>query len=180
MCRLKIFSILCWLVEGPFWELKILGRTSSGRGSFLMGKSCLLTDWRGKLSSQQGEACRTGKTSGREEIPRWSITILSAGAEGAGAHQHLTGKGHGCWATGSSPEFWGRGSATHISSGGRHDQRGLPATACWAGAGLRSAAKGLCAGSPIEVRGFKKLTVPTADTNSKSNVIRASLFPWFC
>lgn len=74
MCGLKTFGSLCWLVEGPFREAKILVCTSLGFGGSLLGNSSLLTDWREKLSSQQGEACQTAKASGREQILLWNAS----------------------------------------------------------------------------------------------------------
>ena len=70
MCGLKVLGALCWLVEGPFREAKILVCTALGFGCFLLGNSSLLTDWKGKHSSQQGKACQITKSSGREQIHR--------------------------------------------------------------------------------------------------------------
>jgi hypothetical protein len=70
MCGLKALGAPCWLVEGPFREAKILICTSLGFGGFLPGNSSLLTDWKGKLSSQQVEACQIAKSSSREQIHR--------------------------------------------------------------------------------------------------------------
>lgn len=92
--------------------MKILVRTSLGRGSFLTGNSSLLTDWRGKLSSQQREACQTGNTSGREQIPFWSMTITLVGAEG----NHTASDRDVTWVLGppaAATGLWGRGSVTH-------------------------------------------------------------------
>lgn len=85
MCGWKVLSALCWLVEGPFREAKILVCTSLGFGGFLLGNSSLLTDWKGKRSSRQGEACQIAKSSGREEIHRsWHRGV---------PHHHRAGMG---------------------------------------------------------------------------------------
>lgn len=115
--------------------------------SFLMGNLSLLTDWRGKLSSQQQEACQTGKASGREQIPLWSITITLVGAEG----NHTASSRNVAWVLGPPAAATGLRKGLHDTSvtevGMTSDASQPLRPAEHQGAGPQSEEKGLCAAS---------------------------------
>lgn len=140
--------------------------------SFLMGNLSLLTDWRGKLSSQQQEACQTGKASGREQIPLWSITITLVGAEG----NHTASSRNVAWVLGPPAAATGLRKGLHDTS---VTEVGMtPPSLC----GLLSTReqvhgqrKRAYVQPPTEVRGFKKLNVTTTDTNLQFKVTQPSI-----
>lgn len=121
VCGLKALGTLCWLVDGPFREAKILVCASLGFGGFLLGNASLLTDWKGKLSSQQGEACQIAESGGREQILLWNASSQSwhRGTQ----HEHRTAMGCDCWtANNVVMGLGGRCSEICVSTRGRHGE----------------------------------------------------------
>lgn len=90
-CGLKFFGTLCWLVEGPFGELKRLRRNILRLWPLPDGvnQACLQTG-EGNPRASKGKPAKLERRVAENRFPLRSITI-SSWSRGK-PHQHRTGK----------------------------------------------------------------------------------------
>ena len=125
-CGLKFFGTLCWLVEGPFGELKILGRNILRLWPLLDGvnEACSQTG-EGNPQASKGKPAKLERRVAKNKFPLGSITI-SSWCRGK-PHQHRTGK-HAAAGRPAAALRSGEGARRHTGSRGGHKPGSLPAS----------------------------------------------------